>query len=252
MTYCPSHTCRPSGARSRPDVCRNHAQDATNWRRSPPETGVFWLTLVHLPVVRRLASISQLGLVNQVYPTAMHSRLEHSLGTYHNSCQFVLSLYYDPLSPLFRQIVTPRDVRLLLVSAVLHDVGQYPLAHDLEEIGDDQFDHQKIGFDLLRAETADGRDGTDLDAVLRDWAVNKNDVIDLLSANLERGLPQNLWAERRTGSPSSDPQRARVLARPRCVGLTAWTPAPRTRARPLVVLLERGVGGLRPVRGAPG
>ena len=67
-----------------------------------------------------------------------------------------------------------------------------------------------------------------------------------------RGLPQNLWAERRTGSPSSDPQRARVLARPRCVGLTAWTPAPRTRARPLVVLLERGVGGLRPVRGAPG
>ena len=54
-----------------------------------------------------------------------------------------------------------------------------------------------------------------------------------------RGLPQNLWAERRTGSPSSDPQRARVLARPRCVGLTAWTPAPRTRARPLVVLLER-------------
>ena len=116
----------------------------------------------------------------------MHSRLEHSLGTYHNSCQFVLSLYYDPLSPLFRQIVTPRDVRLLLVSAVLHDVGQYPLAHDLEEIGDDQFDHQKIGFDLLRAETADGRDGTDLDAVLRDWAVNKNDIIDLLSANLER------------------------------------------------------------------
>ena len=26
------------------------------------------------------------------------------------------------------------------------------------------------------------------------------------------GLPQNLWAECRTGSPSSDPQRARVLA----------------------------------------
>ena len=72
--------------------------------------------LVHLPAVSRLASVSQLGLVNQVYPTAMHSRLEHSLGTYHNICQFVLSLYYDPLSPLFRQIVTPRDVRLLLVS----------------------------------------------------------------------------------------------------------------------------------------
>ena len=28
--------------------CRNHAQDATNWRKSPPETGVFWLTLSNL------------------------------------------------------------------------------------------------------------------------------------------------------------------------------------------------------------
>ena len=25
--------------------CRNHAQDATNWRKSQPETRVFWLTL---------------------------------------------------------------------------------------------------------------------------------------------------------------------------------------------------------------
>ena len=79
-----------------------------------------------------------------------------------------------------------------------------------------------------------------------------SNVGDVVYSFRYRGLPQNLWAERRTGSPSSDPQRARVLARPRCVGLTAWTPAPRTRARPLVVLLERGVGGLRPVRGAPG
>ena len=61
---------------------------------------------------------------------------------------------------------------------------------------------------------------------------------------LRKGLPQNLWAECRTGSPSSDPQRARVLAavqarrsappRPRCAGLTAWTPAPRTRVPALV------------------
>ena len=142
--------------------------------------------LVHLPLVRRLASISQLGLVNQVYPTAMHSRLEHSLGTYHNSCQFVLSLYYDPLSPLFRQIVNPQDVRLLLVSAVVHDIGQYPLAHDLEEISNDEFDHQKIGFDLLRTKTGDRQDGPDLDAVLGEWEVNKDDVIDLLSASPER------------------------------------------------------------------
>ena len=57
--------------------------------------------LIHHPFVKRLASVTQLGLVNQVYPTAVHSRLEHSVGTYHNACRFILSLYYDPLSPLF-------------------------------------------------------------------------------------------------------------------------------------------------------
>ena len=31
---------------SRPDLARNQAQDATQWRRSPLEAGVFWLTLV--------------------------------------------------------------------------------------------------------------------------------------------------------------------------------------------------------------
>src|SRR5205814_1385031 len=34
------------------------------------------------PAVMRLGSITQLGLLNLVYPTATHSRLEHSLGTF--------------------------------------------------------------------------------------------------------------------------------------------------------------------------
>ena len=140
--------------------------------------------LVHLPPVRRLASITQLGLVNQVYPTAMHSRLEHSLGTYHNSCCFVLSLYYDPLSPLFRQVVTPRDVCLLLVSAVLHDIGQYPLAHDLEDIDSERFDHQEIGFQILALDTGKGRHS--LDSVLHSWGVTRSEIVNLLKSSPER------------------------------------------------------------------
>ena len=31
--------------------CRNHAQDATNWRKSQPETRVFWLTLIMALIV---------------------------------------------------------------------------------------------------------------------------------------------------------------------------------------------------------
>ena len=37
--------------------------------------------LVDTPGFRRLAKISQLGLVSLVYPAAHHTRFEHSLGT---------------------------------------------------------------------------------------------------------------------------------------------------------------------------
>ena len=56
------------------------------------------------------------------------------------------------------------------------------------------------------------------------------------------GLPQNLWVERRAGSPRqthsvpvcSPPSRRVAPLRPRCAGLTAWTPAARTSVPALV------------------
>ena len=57
-----------------------------------------------------------------------------------------------------------------------------------------------------------------------------------------KGLPQNLWVERRAGSPRqthsvpvcSPPSRRVAPLRPRCAGLTAWTPAARTSVPALV------------------
>ena len=54
--------------------------------------------------------ITQLGIINQVYLTATHTRLEHSIGTYSNSCRLVRSLYYDAYSPFFRQVMTVADL----------------------------------------------------------------------------------------------------------------------------------------------
>ena len=58
----------------------------------------------------------------------------------------------------------------------------------------------------------------------------------------DQGLPQNLWVERRAGSPRqthsvpvcSPPSRRVAPLRPRCAGLTAWTPAARTSVPALV------------------
>jgi len=54
--------------------------------RIPPETDVPLTDRVRSVVdtaeFRRLARISQLGLVSLVYPAALHTRFEHSLGVY--------------------------------------------------------------------------------------------------------------------------------------------------------------------------
>jgi HD superfamily phosphohydrolase len=44
--------------------------------------GVF-LDLIEAPEIQRLYNIKQLGFAHLVFPGAHHTRLEHSLGTYH-------------------------------------------------------------------------------------------------------------------------------------------------------------------------
>jgi uncharacterized protein len=80
---------------------------------------------------RRLARISQLGLVALVYPAANHTRFEHSLGVYRNALLYVQQLAQDER---FRQTMRPADVETLLVASLLHDLGHWPFCHAIEDI----------------------------------------------------------------------------------------------------------------------
>lgn len=137
---------------------------------------------------RRLNAISQLGLVSQVYPGAKHSRREHSLGTYANVGRVIRNLYNDPDSPLFRQIVSSEDCRDLLLAALLHDLGQFPLAHDLEEIDDAVFNHAELTLSMLRGTWDKKKRGTSrlefdsLEPVYQAWNTTSARVIDILGA----------------------------------------------------------------------
>src|SRR5262245_43441191 len=67
--------------------------------------------LLDTEAMRRLARISQLGLVALVYPGACHSRLEHSLGVYRNALLYLKQLATDER---FASVVGPRDGELLI------------------------------------------------------------------------------------------------------------------------------------------
>lgn len=82
--------------------------------------------------LRRLARISQLGLVALVYPGATHSRLEHSLGVYRLAVCFLRRLHRDER---FAAAVGPADAAAFLAAALLHDVGHWAYCHPLEDMG---------------------------------------------------------------------------------------------------------------------
>jgi len=88
--------------------------------------------LLDTAAVRRLARISQLGLVALVYPGATHSRLEHSLGVYRLALEFLRRLRRDER---FERTVTGGDAAAFVAAALLHDVGHWAYCHPLEDMG---------------------------------------------------------------------------------------------------------------------
>lgn len=85
---------------------------------------------------QRLRSIKQLATAAQVFPNAGHSRFSHSLGTYHIMTKMVEhfeTLCRDQGIRLFHNS-GERDV--VLLSALLHDVGHGPYSHAFEAITD--------------------------------------------------------------------------------------------------------------------
>ncbi len=88
------------------------------------------LRLLDTAPIQRLRGVRQMGQADLVYPGAVHSRFEHSLGTYDLMRRMLAQLLEGASGRLLRE----DDLRCLLVAALCHDVGHYPFSHTLEGI----------------------------------------------------------------------------------------------------------------------
>ena len=144
--------------------------------RIPPETDVPLTGRVRQVIdtaeFRRLARISQLGLVSLVYPAAIHTRFEHCLGVYRLALLYLKQLASDHR---FTAAVRPEDAQVSIVAALVHDLGHWPFCHPIEDMqlpGVPSHELFANSF-LLEGELAD---------VLRqDWGINPREVVALLS-----------------------------------------------------------------------
>jgi HD superfamily phosphohydrolase len=128
--------------------------------------------LLDTEAMRRLARISQLGLVALVYPGACHSRLEHSLGVYRNALLYLKQLATDER---FVDVVSARDAELLIVAALLHDLGHWPFCHPIEDMALANVPtHEAFARQYLL-------DGEIADTLRDDWNIEPREVVALLS-----------------------------------------------------------------------
>ncbi len=104
--------------------------------------------LYNHPALSRLSRVTQLGLVSFVYPSARHSRLEHSLGTYYYGLKYLESLWTQKDDPFFKCIVFPDEIIAASLGALLHDIGQYPHAHDIEDSLPNIIKHEKFSLEV--------------------------------------------------------------------------------------------------------
>src|SRR5438105_10038224 len=90
--------------------------------------------IINQPAFQRLRRIRQLGWTDQVYPGAMHTRFEHSLGVMHMATRLyeaIVGRSYDVLKDelAYNDDGLRRDKALVRLTALLHDVGHGPFSH---------------------------------------------------------------------------------------------------------------------------
>lgn len=103
------------------------------------------MELLDTAPVQRLRHVRQLSTVSLVYPSANHTRFEHSLGVYH-----LARVATDRLG------LDPDDAERVRAAALLHDIGHGPYGHQTEGVIERRLGrhHDEVG-ELLAGEVGE-------------------------------------------------------------------------------------------------
>src|SRR5262245_40673797 len=90
------------------------------------ELGPLEVELIDTPEFQRLRGIKQLGTAYLVFPSAMHTRFEHSLGASWMAHRIVSALRRG-------HPVSADEEALIRTTALVHDLTHIPFGHTLED-----------------------------------------------------------------------------------------------------------------------
>jgi HD superfamily phosphohydrolase len=168
--------------------------------------------IISQPAYQRLRRIRQLAWTDYVFPGAMHTRFEHSLGVMH-----MATILYEGVAERSREILQAelgynddgikRHRTLVRLAALLHDVGHSPFSHAAEDLfpfrnseQSERYKHEQYSAAIVRRYFAD---------VIKNHPLNTNydfkadDVANLLEGSPESGKAL-FWRDLISGQLDAD------------------------------------------------
>ncbi|MCK5029351.1 MAG: HD domain-containing protein [Bacteroidales bacterium] len=94
---------------------------------------------------QRLRRIKQLGLTDYVYPGAVHTRFQHTLGAVHLISSAITVLRTKGTS------ITEEEEEAVSLAILLHDIGHGPYSHTLEQIIVEKYNHEELSLQFMEA-----------------------------------------------------------------------------------------------------
>lgn len=136
-------------------------------------------SIIDSKVFQRLRGIKQLALANLVYPGALHTRFDHSIGVMHIGGRMA------------EQLDLEKDKEIIRLACLLHDIGHGPFSHVSEEVlekfspisntGEREEIHEKITCSIIKH-------SKELD--LRDK--QREQIIDLIQTNYQESIKKGI------------------------------------------------------------
>lgn len=167
--------------------------------------------IISQPAYQRLRRIRQLAWTDQVYPGAMHTRFEHSLGVMH-----VATAMYDAIvqssrpeleSELsFDDAGIKRERILVRLTALLHDVGHSPFSHAAEDLfpqveGEGRrYEHEEYSAAIIREKLNDVIENHPLN---KNYGIKADDIANLLEGSSDAGRSL-IWRDIVSGQMDAD------------------------------------------------
>jgi hypothetical protein len=103
----------------------------------------FIYDLIEHPYFQRLRRIKQLGMTHLVYPGAVHTRLQHSLGSV-----YLMQSAIDIIRSKGHEI-SVEEARAVKIAILLHDLGHGPFSHTLERKLIKDYSHEEFSMLML-------------------------------------------------------------------------------------------------------